>query len=119
MTALLVYENLDLTDTITFSENAIFGIEPGSSNIGMDVGESITVDEALNGLMVASANEVAVALAERVSGSEEAFADLMNKRAEELGCKNTHFVTSNGLHKEDHYTCARDMALIKVQKTAG
>lgn len=112
MTALLVYENLDLTDTITFSENAIFGIEPGSSNIGMDVGESITVDEALNGLMVASANEVAVALAERVSGSEEAFADLMNKRAEELGCKNTHFVTSNGLHKEDHYTCARDMALI-------
>ena len=80
MTGLLVYENLDLTDTITFSENAIFGIEPGSSNIGMDVGESITVDEALNGLMVASANEVAVALAERVSGSEEAFADLMNKR---------------------------------------
>ena len=112
MTALLVYENLDLSDKITFSETAVFGIEPGSSNIGMDVGESITVDEALNGVMVASANEVAIALAERVSGSEEEFANLMNKRAEELGCRNTHFVTSNGLHKSDHYTCARDMALI-------
>lgn len=112
MTALLAYENLNPSDKITFSESAVFGIEIGSSNIGMDVGETITVDEALYGLMVASANEVAVALAERVSGSEEAFADLMNTRAKELGCQNTHFVTSNGLHRTDHYTCARDMALI-------
>ena len=112
MTALLAYENLKPSDKITFSEKAIFGIEMGSSNIGMDVGETITVDEAMYGLMVASANEVAAALAERISGSEKAFADLMNERAVELGCKNTHFVTSNGLHKSDHYTCAHDMALI-------
>ena len=61
MTALLAYENLKPSDKITFSEKAIFGIEMGSSNIGMDVGETITVDEAMYGLMVASANEVAAA----------------------------------------------------------
>ena len=62
MTALLAYENLNPNDIVTFSENAVFGIESGSSNIGMDVGDAITVDEALYGLMVASANEVAIAL---------------------------------------------------------
>ena len=112
MTALLAYENLDPADTVTFSENAVFGIERGSSNIGMDINESIRVDEALSGLMVASANEVAVALGERVSGTESDFVDLMNERAAELGCRNTHFVTTNGLHDSDHYTCAYDMALI-------
>lgn len=112
MTALLAYENLNPGDTVTFSENAIFGIERGSSNIGMDVGESITVDEALYGLMVASANEVAVALGECVSGTESDFIALMNQRARELGCKNTHFVTPNGLHDSDHYSTAYDMALI-------
>ena len=112
MTALLAYENLKPADTVTFSENAVFGIEQGSSNIGMDVGESITMDQALSGLMVASANEVAIALGERVAGSESDFVSLMNERAAELGCKNTHFVTTNGLHDPDHYTCAYDMALI-------
>ena len=112
MTALLAYENLDPADTVTFSENAVFGIERGSSNIGMDINESIRVDEALSGLMVASANEVAVALGERVSGTESDFVDLMNERAAELGCRNTHFVTTNGLHDSNHYTCAYDMALI-------
>ena len=90
MTALLAYENLNPNDIVTFSENAVFGIESGSSNIGMDVGEAITVDEALYGLMVASANEVAIALGERVSGTEKDFVNLMNQRALELGCNNTH-----------------------------
>lgn len=112
MTGLLAYENLRPSDKVTFSENAVFGIERGSSNIGMDVGEEITVDEALYGLMVASANEVAIALGERVSGSESDFVSLMNKRAEELGCKNTHFVTTNGLHDKKHYSSVYDMALI-------
>lgn len=112
MTALLAYENLNPNDIVTFSENAVFGIESGSSNIGMDVGDAITVDEALYGLMVASANEVAIALGERVSGTEKDFVDLMNQRALELGCKNTHFVTTNGLHDSDHYSSAYDMALI-------
>lgn len=112
LTALLAYENLSLSDKITFSEEAIFGIESGSSNIGMDVGEAITVDEALYGLLVASANEVANALGEKVSGSESAFVDLMNKRAVELGCTNSHFVTTNGLHDKEHYSTAHDMAMI-------
>ena len=112
MTALLAYENLNPNDIVTFSENAVFGIESGSSNIGMDVGEAITVDEALYGLMVASANEVAIALGERVSGTEKDFVKLMNQRALELGCNNTHFVTPNGLHDSDHYSSAYDMALI-------
>ena len=112
MTALLAYENLNPNDIVTFSENAVFGIESGSSNIGMDVGEAITVDEALYGLMVASANEVAIALGERVSGTEKDFVNLMNQRALELGCNNTHFVTPNGLHDSDHYSSAYDMALI-------
>ena len=112
MTALLAYENLKPSDTVTFSQNAVFGIEFGSSNIGMDVNQSITVDQALYGLLVASANEVAVALAERVSGSEHDFVKLMNERAAQLGCKNTHFVTTNGLHDSDHYSSAYDMALI-------
>ncbi|WP_175453792.1 D-alanyl-D-alanine carboxypeptidase family protein [Sarcina sp. DSM 11001] len=115
MTALLAYENLDLADHITFSENAVYGIEIGSSNIGMDVGQSITVEEALYGLLIASANEVAIALGEKVSGSEKDFADLMNERARQLGCENTNFVTLNGLHDRNHYTCAYDMALIARQ----
>ena len=112
MTALLAYENLQMSDKVTFSENAVFGIEPGSSNIGIDVGESITVDQALYGLLIASANEVAIALGERVSGSEEEFVKLMNRRARELGCTNTNFVTTNGLHDKNHYSTAHDMALI-------
>ena len=87
----------------------------GSSNIGMDVGQSITVEEALYGLLIASANEVAIALGEKVSGSEKDFADLMNERARQLGCENTNFVTLNGLHDRNHYTCAYDMALIARQ----
>lgn len=112
MTALLAYENLKLDDKVTFSQNAVFGIDRDSSNIGMDVGESITVRQALYGMMVESANEVAVALAETVSGSTEKFAALMNKRAKELGCTGSNFVTPNGLHDSAHVTTAHDMALI-------
>ena len=115
MTALLAAENLSLTGTVTFSHDAVFSIERGSSNIGMDEGEAITVEEALYGLMVGSANEVANALAETVSGSVPAFSDLMNKRAEELGCTNTHFLNPHGLFDEDHYTSAYDLALISAE----
>lgn len=112
MTALLSIENLQPTDTITFSEEAIFGIERGSSHIGMDVGEQITVDQALHGLLLMSANEVANGLAEAVSSSIDAFALRMNERAKELGALNTHFVNPHGLHDDNHYTTAYDMSLI-------
>ena len=112
MTSLLVIENLSPSDIISFSKDAIYGIERGSSHIGMDVGEQITVDQALHGLLLMSANEVANGLAEKVGGSIESFADLMTNRAKELGAKNTHFVNPHGLHNDNHYTTAYDMAMI-------
>lgn len=112
LTCLLAAENLNLEDTITFSEEAITSVPSDGSNIGMDIGETITVEQCLYGLMVGSGNECANALAEAVSGSIDEFVDLMNKRMEELGCINTHFVNANGLHDDDHYTCAYDLCLI-------
>lgn len=112
MTALLTAENAELSDVVTFTENAVYGIEPESSHIGIDVGEKLTVEESLYGLMLASANEVAMGLAEHVGGSVEAFVDMMNEKAELLGCEDTHFVNPHGLHDENHYVTAYDMALI-------
>lgn len=112
MTALLAIENLKPSDIITFSEEAIYGIEPNSSHIGMRVGEQITVDQALHGLLLMSANEVANGIAEKVSGSIENFAVAMTRKAESLGAKGTHFANPHGLHDDNHYTTALDMALI-------
>lgn len=112
MTALLAIENLAPDQKITFSKNAIFSIEPGSSHIGIQPDEILTVDQALHGLMLMSANEVANGLAEAVSGSLDSFANLMTSRAKELGALNTNFMNAHGLHDENHYTTAYDMALI-------
>lgn len=112
MTCLLAVENASLGDTITFSSEAVFSVPSDGSSIGMDVGESITLEQALFGIMVGSANEVANAVAEHVSGSIDEFVKLMNKRAVELGCTNTHFSNTNGLQEDDHYTSAYDLALI-------
>ena len=112
MTCLLAVENASLSDTITFSHDAVFSVPNDGSSIGMDVGEKITMEQALYGIMVGSANEVANAVAEHVSGSIDAFVDLMNQKAKELGCTNTHFANTNGLRDDDHYTSAYDLALI-------
>ncbi len=112
MTCLLAVENADLSDMVTFSHEAVFSIERGSSNIGMDEGESITLNQALHGILILSANEVANAVGEHVAGDAESFVDMMNAKAEELGCTNTHFMNAHGLHDENHYTSARDLATI-------
>jgi len=112
MTVLLAAEKLDPTDTVTMSEEAVHSVPADGSNIGLDVGETITVEQALYGIMVGSANEAAAAIAEKTAGSVAAFADLMNEKAKELGCTGTHFVNANGLHDKDHYTTPHDMALI-------
>lgn len=112
MTALLTIESLEPTDTITFSRNAVFNIEFGSSHIGIREGEILTIDQALHGLLLMSANEVANGLAEEVSGSTNAFAEDMNSRAKALGALNTNFTNPHGLHDEEHYSTAYDMALI-------
>lgn len=112
MTALLALENCDLNEEITFSYYATHSIEYGSSSIARTEDEILTVEETLYGLMLSSANECANAIAEHISGSNEDFALLMNEKAKELGCVNTHFANPSGLHDENHYTCTYDMALI-------
>ena len=112
MTALLACEYLDMNDTITMSQEAAYGIEAGSSSIYAETGEVFTVEQALMALMLESANEMALALAEKTSGSVKKFVELMNQRAAQLGCKNTHFNNPNGLPDENHWTSAHDMALI-------
>lgn len=112
MTCLLAMENCSLDEMVTFSNEAVFGIEPGSSNAGIDVGEQISLEECLYIILLYSANEVTAGVAEHVAGSIDAFVDRMNERAKELGCLNTHFNNSNGLPDEEHYTTAYDLALI-------
>lgn len=112
MTALLTLENCSLDEVVTYSSTAVLSLEPGSSHIGLRVGEQLTVKDSLYGLLLPSANEVANGLAEHVSGSIAAFAGKMNEKAAALGAVNTHFSNANGLHDDDHYTCAYDLALI-------
>lgn len=112
MTCLLAMEQADLDDMVTFSRDAVFSVPSDGSNMGMDVGESITLEQCLYGILVGSANEAANAVAEHVSGTISDFVNLMNERAVELGCTNTHFVNTNGLHDDNHYTTVHDLALI-------
>lgn len=112
MTAMLVIENCSLDDSVTFSYRATHDLEEGSSGIARTEGEIMSVRDCLYALLVASANEVAQALAEHVGGSIEAFAEMMNKKASALGCTNTHFANPSGLNNPNHYTTCHDMALI-------
>ncbi len=110
MTTMLALENSDLNEIVTFSDEAIDNTE--GSGIARDYGEQMTMEDCLYAIMLESANECAYAVAEHISGSIEAFADLMNAKAKELGCVNTNFVNPHGLHDDNHYTCCYDMALI-------
>ena len=112
MTALVTLERCELNEEVTYSYEATHSIEYGSSSIARTEGEILTVEESLYALMLSSANECANALAEHIAGTNEEFAVLMNEKAKELGCVNTNFANPSGLHDENHYTCAYDMALI-------
>ena len=112
LTGILAYEKLSMDEMVEFSETAVYSIEFGSSSIGIDPGEALTVEQSLYALMVASANEVAAGLAEKMGGSIDNFADMMNSRAESLGCADSHFTNPHGLFNEEHYSSAYDMALI-------
>lgn len=114
MTLLLVMEALDqekisLTDLVTTSEHAA---SMGGSDIWLEPGETMSVDDLLKATVIASANDAAVALAEYVAGSEEAFLERMNQRAQELGMTNTVFKNCNGLDEDGHVTTARDVAIM-------
>lgn len=110
MTTLVALENSDLNEVVTFSDRAID--ETYGSGIARDYGEQMTMEQCLYAVMLESANECAFAVAEHVGGTMENFVDMMNAKAKELGCQNTHFANPNGLQDENHYTCAADMALI-------
>lgn len=112
MTALLTLENAKLTDVVTIQKQDFAGMGTWGSSGGLLVGEEITVEDLLYCLMLPSANEAANALARHISGNIEDFVTLMNKRAIQLGCKNTNFANPNGLHNDNHYTTAYDLFLI-------
>ena len=112
VTTMVALERGNLSDIVTFSENAVYSIEYGSSHLGLTEGEQLTMEQCLYGIMLASANEISNGVAEHIAGSIEEYVKLMNEWVEHLGCTNTHFVNVHGLHDENHYTSAHDMALI-------
>ncbi|MBR6399835.1 MAG: D-alanyl-D-alanine carboxypeptidase [Firmicutes bacterium] len=112
MTLLVACENGKLDDMVTVSENAVNNIPWDSSKADLVAGEELSLRDLLYSVILVSGNDAAVAVAEHVGGSEEGFVEMMNKKAKELGCENTHFVNPHGYHDEDHYTTPHDMALI-------
>lgn len=112
LSSLLIIENSSPGEVVTFSHDAVFKVDLDSSRIGIDVGEQLTIQQCLYGILLESANEVTYAAAEHVAGDIPTFAQMMNDRAKELGCKNSNFVNPHGLPDENHYTSAYDMALI-------
>ena len=112
MTALLALENLDLDKTVTIDAETPF---TEGSRIYLLEGEQITVEQLMHAMLLESANDAAVTLGKEIAGSIPAFAELMNKKAKELGAKNTHFVNPNGLHDDNHLTTAYDLAMIAKQ----
>ena len=109
MTATIIIENCNLNDTIEISKKAA---GTGGSRLGLKSGDKITIKDLLYGLMLKSGNDAAVALAEYAGESIDGFANLMNKKASELGLTNTHFETPHGLDSDEHYTTAYELALL-------
>lgn len=116
MTTMLALEHCSMDEIVTFSADAVFKNEGNTSHIARDLNEQMTMEQCLYAVMLESANECAYAVAEHVGtklgGDYRTFIDLMNQRAEELGCLNTHFNNANGLPDDQHWTSAYDMALI-------
>lgn len=125
MTALLVIEavekgDISLSDVVTVSDSCLYNLEDDSTDASprLESGEEISVENLLYCVMLPSANEACNALAEYLSGSVSAFVSLMNERASELGCTNTHFANANGLEESDHYSSAADLARIAKEALA-
>lgn len=115
MTCLVALEMCqDLEERITVSEEIAANIDPSGSGMDLVAGEELRMIDLLYGLMVESANDAASVIADHLAGSEEAFVRKMNQKAQALGCEMTHFNNVHGLHDEDHYTCARDLAKIML-----
>lgn len=109
MTAIILLENADLSTTVEVSQKAA---NTGGSRLGLKTGDKITLNDLLYGLMLCSGNDAAVQIAETVGGSIEEFAELMNKKADELGLENTKYVTPHGLDADGHHTTAYELAIL-------
>lgn len=112
MTAMLTLEHCKLDDVATVTSEAITSVPSGYSSDLLKMGEELTIKDLLYALLLPSSNEAANVLAIHVAGSIDSFASMMNTKAVELGCKNTHFLNPNGVHDEDHYTTAYDLAIM-------
>jgi len=113
LTTLIASEQCSLDEWVTFSREAIYDTPSDSNHIAMDVGQQLTMEYCLNAILIRSANEVSFAVAEHITGTSwQDFAEIMNSRAAELGCVDSHFVNPNGLPDENHYTSAYDLAMI-------
>lgn len=114
MTAILVLEKCNLDEIVTVSDNAVSltSVPESYTRANLKSSEKLSVENLLNVLLIPSANDAAIALAEHVSGTVDEFSKLMNLKAEEIGCTNTNFVNANGVHNENQFTTAYDMALI-------
>lgn len=112
MTTLLALENCQLTDQVTMTATGVSGVTDGGANISAQLDEVFTVEQCLYAIMLSSANDIALQVAEHVGGSVENFVQMMNDRAAQLGCTNTVFTNPTGLPDENQHTTAHDMALI-------
>ena len=112
MTALLALEHCKTTDVATVTSEAITSVPSGYSTDLLKMGEELTIKDLLYALLLPSSNEAANVLAIHIAGSIDSFASMMNTKAMDLGCKNTHFVNPNGVHDDNHYSTAYDLSLI-------
>lgn len=112
MTCLLALENSQLDDQVTMTETGVSGVTDGGAHISSQLGEVFTMEQCLYALMLASANDIALQVAEQIGGSVDAFVQKMNDRAKELGCTNTVFTNPTGLPDDNQHTTAHDLALI-------
>ncbi len=114
MTCLLALEHGNLTDQVTVSEEAMADQDPSGSSAGLIAGEVYSLEQLLYCLMIASGNDAAPVIAEHIAGNESDFIKMMNEKATALGCTSTHFANTHGLHDDNHYTTARDVAKIML-----
>lgn len=112
MTALLALEHCKTTDVAIVTSEAITSVPSGYSTDLLKMGEELTIKDLLYALLLPSSNEAANVLAIHIAGSIDSFASMMNTKAMDLGCKNTHFVNPNGVHDDNHYSTAYDLSLI-------
>lgn len=112
MTAIMAFENCDLEDSVTASYNAVMSVPSDGTIAAIQVGETWTVGQLIDAMMICSANEAANIIAEHIGGNIESFVSMMNSRAKELGATSTNFVNANGLHDDKHQTTVHDMAIL-------